>query len=77
MVRAKAGSQVPAVAAIVPARNAAATLARCLDALTAQASDDPEVIVVDDGSTNKTFEIASRHDVWLLKRERRVGPSAA
>jgi glycosyltransferase involved in cell wall biosynthesis len=59
-----------AVSVIVPALDAEATLAHCLDALTAQASaqassaqasDDTEVIVVDDGSTDRTFEIASRY----------------
>jgi GT2 family glycosyltransferase len=70
-------SQVPALSAIIPARNAGATLARCLDALTAQASDDTEVIVVDDGSTDETFKIASRYDVRLLKLPRNMGPSAA
>jgi glycosyltransferase involved in cell wall biosynthesis len=48
MVPVKADSQLPALSAIVPAWNAAATLAQCLDALAAQASDDIEVIVVDD-----------------------------
>ena len=73
----KAESQVPSLSAIVPARNAESTLAQCLDALTAQTSDDTEVIVVDDGSTDKTFEIASRYDVRLLKLPRNTGPSAA
>jgi glycosyltransferase involved in cell wall biosynthesis len=69
--------QVPALSAIVPARNAALTLARCLDALVAQRSDDIEIIVVDDGSTDETSAIASRYDVRLLKLPRNMGPSAA
>ncbi len=67
----------PALSAIIPALNAAATIARCLDAITAQASDDVEIIVVDDGSTDNTFEIASRYDVRLLKLPQNMGPSAA
>lgn len=70
-------SQVPRLSAIVPALNAAATIAQCLDALTAQASDEVEIIVVDDGSTDDTHEIASRYDVRLLKLPRNMGPSAA
>ena len=69
--------QVPALSAIVPARNAALTLARCLDALVAQRSEDIEIIVVDDGSTDETSAIASRYDVRLIKLPRNMGPSAA
>ena len=70
-------SQVPKLSAIVPALNAAATIARCLDALTAQASDEIEIIVVDDGSTDDTYEIASRYNVRLLKLPQNMGPSCA
>jgi glycosyltransferase involved in cell wall biosynthesis len=70
-------SQVPRLSVIVPALNAAATIAQCLDALTAQASDEVEIIVVDDGSTDDTFEIASRYNVRLLKLPRNMGPSVA
>jgi glycosyltransferase involved in cell wall biosynthesis len=70
-------SQVPALSAIVPAYNAALTLARCLDAIVAQRSDDIEIIVVDDGSTDETSTIASRYDVQLIKLPRNMGPSAA
>jgi glycosyltransferase involved in cell wall biosynthesis len=70
-------SQAPKLSAIVPALNAAATIAQCLDALTAQASDQIEIIVVDDGSTDDTYEIASRYKVRLLKLPRNLGPSCA
>jgi glycosyltransferase involved in cell wall biosynthesis len=70
-------SQVPALSAIVPARNAALTLARCLDALVAQRTGDVEIIVVDDDSTDETSAIASRYDVQLIKLPRNMGPAAA
>jgi len=50
----------PTVSVIIPARNAAATLRACLDALRGQVGGPPdfEVIVVDDGSTDDTAAIA-------------------
>jgi glycosyltransferase involved in cell wall biosynthesis len=70
-------SPLPRLSAIVPALNAAATIGECLDALTAQTSDEVEIIVVDDGSTDDTFKIASSYNVRLLKLPRNAGPSAA
>ena len=70
-------SKVPALSAIVPAWNAAATLAQCLDAIVAQASDIVEIIVVDDGSTDNTFEIASGYDVQTIRLPQNMGASIA
>lgn len=49
---------VPAVSVIVPARNEQACLGTCLQSLHAQAGPSSEVIVVNDGSTDRTREIA-------------------
>lgn len=48
----------PAVSVIVPARNEEACLAACLESLAAQQGIAFETIVVDDGSTDRTREIA-------------------
>lgn len=50
----------PAVSVVIPARNAAATLPACLDALRRQTGGPPafEVVVVDDGSTDDTAAVA-------------------
>lgn len=48
----------PKVSIIVPAYNAEKFLTRCLNSITAQTMPDFECIVVDDGSTDKTGEIA-------------------
>jgi glycosyltransferase involved in cell wall biosynthesis len=49
---------IPEVSIIVPARNEEASLGNCLPSLTAQSGVAFEIIVVDDGSTDRTREIA-------------------
>jgi glycosyltransferase involved in cell wall biosynthesis len=49
---------IPEVSIIVPARNEEPSLGDCLDSLTAQTGVPFEIIVVDDGSTDRTREIA-------------------
>src|SRR5208283_2232841 len=51
-------SERPIVSAIVPARNEEACLGACLESLAAQTGVSLEIIVVDDGSTDRTREIA-------------------
>ena len=51
---------MPAVTVVIPAYNAAETLAPALDSVLNQTFDDLEVIVVDDGSTDDTASVAAR-----------------
>ena len=51
---------IPEVSIIVPARNEEASLGDCLKSLAAQTGVAFEIIVVDDGSTDRTREIARR-----------------
>lgn len=55
---------------VIPAHNAARTLAECLRALSAQdfSAVDFEIIVVDDGSDDDTAAIAAAHRATLLRR---------
>jgi len=55
----QSGSAVPEVSIIVPARNEEASLADCLQSLAEQSGVAHEIIVVDDGSTDRTGEIAA------------------
>src|SRR5271156_3442189 len=50
--------RIPDVSIIVPARNEEASLGACLASLTAQTGVAFEIIVVDDGSADRTREIA-------------------
>lgn len=63
---------------IVPARNAEATLGRCLEALAAQTvpPERLEIVVVDDGSTDRTAAVAEEHDALVVKGHGE-GPGAA
>lgn len=51
------------VSIVIPARNAEATLGATLDSVAAQGGVRVEVIVVDDGSTDRTRAIATQHAV--------------
>jgi succinoglycan biosynthesis protein ExoA len=66
----------PAVSVVVAARNAAGVIAACLTSLAAQTLTDHEVVVVDDGSTDETADIASAHGAVVV-RSAAVGASAA
>lgn len=72
---------MPHASIIVPARNAEATLDATLRSLRAQSFADLEIIVVDDGSTDRTVRIAADHAgedprVQLVVQANR-GPAAA
>jgi len=49
---------LPAFSVLIPAYNAASTLSATLDSVLAQRRDDWEAVVVDDGSTDGTVQIA-------------------
>jgi glycosyltransferase involved in cell wall biosynthesis len=59
---------------IVPAYNEVGRLERTLTSLCARY---PNVVVVDDGSTDATGKVAMRHRVWLLRHAFNCGQGAA
>jgi glycosyltransferase involved in cell wall biosynthesis len=65
-------------AVIIPVRNGAATIRRAIDSALEQESERPEVIVVDDGSTDATPRILGSYgDQIKVLRQANRGPSAA
>lgn len=69
-------TRVAPVAVVIPAHNAAPYLQFALDSVQQQTERPEQVIVVDDGSTDGTAEIAERCGATVLRQAQR-GPAAA
>ena len=70
------------VTLIVPAYNSSLYLAETLSSLLLQSYENTEILVVDDGSTDNTFRIASKFQsqdsrVTVMQNTRNLGESAA
>jgi hypothetical protein len=59
----------PLVSVIIPAYDVAVSLGRCLDSVFAQQVSDVQVIVVNDGSTDRTAEVATSYGDRILYLE--------
>lgn len=69
---------MPRFSVIIPAYNSQTTLARALDSVLAQSYPAQEIIVVDDGSTDETAEVAARYgDKLRYLRQDNAGVSSA
>jgi glycosyltransferase involved in cell wall biosynthesis len=73
---------VPRVSVIIPAYNAASTIAGTLDSVVGQSIQDFEIICVDDGSTDRTRAIFEQYvreygDRMKLVEQANSGPAAA
>lgn len=62
---------------MIPAKDAASTIAAALASVSDQSYPVGEVIVVDDGSSDSTGAIAESHGAKVLRNEKPLGPSAA
>jgi len=67
----------PRFSVVIPAFNSAATLARAIESVRAQSWPAHEIIVVDDGSTDATAEVAVRFDGVRLIKQQNSGVSVA
>lgn len=72
---------MPAVTVLIPAHNAAATLAQTLDSLVVQTYRDFEVLIVNDASADNTTEIALSYrpqlDIGVLTLTENAGVAGA
>ncbi len=71
---------MPAVTVVIPAYNSARYIGEALESVRAQSMHDFEVIVVDDGSTDRTVEVArdaARGLAVQVLEQRNSGPGAA
>ena len=71
------GGRTMLISVVIPARNAAATLDDCLDAIDASTYAGREVIVVDDGSVDETAAIAKAHGCRVVRPEASLGAATA
>ena len=61
-------TEAPHISVIVPAYNAAESIASCIEALQRQELEYPfELIIVDDGSSDNTVELAESYGVRVIK----------
>lgn len=68
----------PAVSIIVPTFNGGNRIAKCLDALKQQKSVvSTEILVIDDGSTDNTVEIARQYQDIRVISQTNAGPASA
>ncbi len=74
------GSATPAVSVVMPAYDRERLLPAAMDSVLAQTFDDFELIVVDDGSSDRTAEVAASTGdprVRVVRNERNLGVGAS
>jgi len=70
-------STSPSLSIIIPVYNGGTVFERCLAAVVAHAPEGAEVLVVDDGSTDGSADVARAAGVRVLHTPKRSGPGAA
>ena len=67
---------MPKFSIIIPVYNVEPYIKKCLDSVTSQTYKDYEVIIINDGSTDKSMEIAKKYDFKIINQQNQ-GQSAA
>jgi len=68
---------IPEASVVIPARNASGLLRECLECLRESQGCHYEVIVVDDGSTDDTAQVATEMGAQCIRLDESMGPAAA
>jgi glycosyltransferase involved in cell wall biosynthesis len=71
------GKEQPLISVIVPNRNSASTIGKCLEAALRSGYRDFEVVVADDCSTDGSVEIIHKYPVRLVRLNKHSGAAAA
>ena len=66
----------PLVSVVIPVYNEEKYLTFCLESLTSQTYKPLEIILVDDGSSDESIEIAKKYDISIL-RQKHLGAGSA
>lgn len=67
----------PLVSIVIPARNAQATIKKCIDSILQQSYRNYELIIINDGSTDKTAQILAGYPQAKILITPGTGPSKA
>src|SRR3954471_16851791 len=67
----------PALSVVIPVNNGGRDFGRCLRGLRASTWADYETLVVDDGSTDGSAELAEASGARVIRNPTRMGPAAA
>ena len=70
-------NEVPRISVIIPTRNGAATLPKCLESLRSASIKPHEIIVVDDASNDGSAEIAARFKCRVISLKENIGAARA
>jgi len=70
-------ASTPVVAVVIPCFNQAHYLAEAIESVLSQTLTPPEVVVVDDGSEDNSYEVAGRYERVIRMRQRNQGVAAA
>lgn len=65
------------ISVYIPAYNAESTIEKCIKSILSQSYPVEKIIIIDDGSTDKTAEIVSEYPVTLIKHSTNKGIAAA
>jgi glycosyltransferase involved in cell wall biosynthesis len=67
----------PFVSVVIPAYNEESRIGKCLESVIATRYSNMEIIVVDDCSTDRTSEVASKYSTRVIRRQNRGGAAIA